>query len=413
VEIIMIQPISLNESIGHQPHENFEVDITRETLRAIGRIPMLTVSEEKALAARIQVAKQRLRRIMLTKIPVVADCSDRLTRMVDGNLRLDRTVNIGSLGKMEKEVILSIARQHAWTLDRIAERYGSGEYRDSLPKSVAGRVHRLCNEIGLHTSRIEEDYLSHVRHPSIEYRQARDKYDRLRNDLVAANLRLAVSVAKKYQSSGIPMLDLIQEGSEGLLRAAEKFEPSRGFKFSTYAMWWIRQRIRAAVQEKSRVIRVGESAGSRMRTLVERTAKEHETDPKNLCFEDLSARSSNTPRREELRRTFYATREILSLDRPLANDSSSTAADFIEDETIELDDGLIADEQRDALNRAFGVLNERERLVMRLRFGIEDGDSRNLAEVGRIMDVSRERVRQIEKASLKKLKSFFAVANEN
>lgn len=410
----MIQPIELNEHRSRHFDDTGDVDITRETLRAIGRIPMLSVADEKSLANRIQVAKQRLRRIMISEAPVVEDCAMLLMQLADGELRVDRTINAAKVAKLDKKLIAQIARQNAETLLGISRRQSEDQSSPALPKQIAARVHRLCNELGLHTSRIEESYLLHVVSPSPDYRRARQKYDRLRNDLVAANLRLAVSVAKKYQNSSIPMLDLIQEGSEGLLRAAEKFEPSRGFKFSTYAMWWIRQRIRAAVQEKSRVIRIGESAGSRMRSLLEKTAKENKTDPSSVSFEDLAARSVNTARQDELRRTFYATREIVSLDRPLSNDSSSTAADFIEDDHIAIDKGLIADEQRDALEQAFqNVLNERERLVMSLRFGIKDGGARNLAEVGRIMEVSRERVRQIEKASLKKLRTFFVPASDN
>jgi RNA polymerase sigma factor (sigma-70 family) len=223
--------------------------------------------------------------------------------------------------------------------------------------------------------------------------------------LVVDNFRLAVSIAKKYKRPGVSILDLIQEGSEGLIRAAEKFKPALGFKFSTYSVWWIQQRIRAAASEKSRLIRIGDAAASRIRRL-RAAAAEGLSDPNsNPSFEDLPLSGISRNRREELRRSYYVSRDILSLDSPLQENSQQTHADALPSHTEDLDGGLIRAEHQQAIGKAFRDLTARECQVLRLRFGLEDGTERNLAEIGRILEISRERVRQIEQVSLQKLRT--------
>lgn len=390
--------------------ETYEVDVTKETLRSIGEIPMLTVDEEQRLARQIRVAKYRLRRELLSDPAVVAGGADLLRGVLKNKLRMDRVLSVSLSNASEKNRLLAIMRLNLNTIEGILDLHAGSKL---LPKPVAARVQALFEEVQLSTSELKAllNPLTSPQWPKVQ--RARERYEGLRNRMVAANLRLAVSIAKKYQHSGIPLLDLIQEGSEGLMRAAEKFEPQRGFKFSTYAVWWIRQRVRTAIQEKSRVIRIGESAGTRLRSVLEQTADRRHEDPRSIAFEDLQVKFANQSRKDDFRRTFYASRDILSLDRPLTASGDSTAADFIEAEAYDPDQGMVDQERRAMLGNAFSVLSDREQKVMRLRFGLDAGGEHNLAEVGRILEVSRERVRQIEKSSLKKLQDYFSHVASN
>ncbi len=407
-ELSMIQPVKFAEHESFvQDDTSFEVDVTKETLRAIGRIPMLTVAEEQRLARRIQVARDRLRRELLRNPRVVAECVDLLLGVLENKLRMDRILGVSLANKQAKQRLLQIVRLNMHTLTGLLERVPCAPGAAEFSNRDVAKVQALFDEVQLNTNVIRKvsEECGHDTSRSVQL--ATERYEDYRNQMVAANLRLAVSVAKKYHHSGMPLLDLIQEGSEGLLRAAEKFDPDRGFKFSTYAVWWIRQRIRSAVQEKSRVIRIGESAGSRVRNSIEQAAQDRGEDPRNVAFEDLPVSFANSSRKEDFRRTFYASRDILSLDRPVTARGEMSAADFIEAEEVDIDRGLVSHEQQSMLRDAFSVLTDREKHVLRLRFGLGDDGEHNLAEVGRILAVSRERVRQIEKNSLKKLQTFF------
>ncbi len=405
--------------IAHDPHSSadesgsMQVDITKEMLRAIGRIPMLKLPEEVWLARRIRVAKRRLRREMLRQRFVVAASVDLLRDVLANRVRMDRVLSISLSDVRAKQRLLRIVGLHVATMEGILGQLGDISPEAEIPNSHLARLHALIDETGLNTSSIASILYSQQPTPALAVQQAKRRYEHYRNKMVAANLRLAVSVAKKYRHSGIPLLDLIQEGSEGLLRAAEKFEPDRGFKFSTYAVWWIRQRVRTAIQEKSRVIRIGESAANRIRAVVEHSADELDQDPRNIGFEDLQVDFANESRKEDFRRTFYATRDILSLDRPMTSRGDSTPSEFIESESVDIDEGLQNQERQAILANAFGVLSDREKSVMQLRFGLGTNAEHNLAEVGRILEVSRERVRQIERVSLQKLHSYLSNYEHN
>lgn len=410
----MILPLnaSINTSKDLPRSDSADVDVLRETLLAIGRIPMLTADEEIRLARGIDVAKGRWRRSMLRFAPVVSQVASLLERIVARDERLDRVLDVTLAELKNKERLLEVARMHAATLRGILAEIPNSEDASAEPleERLAIKVQRLVDEANVRTGQIETYFREQILDVHLSgallrrYHLSRERYETLRNRMVAANLRLAVSIAKKYQHAGVPLLDLIQEGSEGLIRAAEKFQPALGFKFSTYSVWWIQQRVRSAVSEKGRIIRVGDGAAGRIRQLRLAAADEEGQAPQTLSFEDLPLPPTTPTRREELRKSFYACRDVLSLDLPLQAGSQMTHAEAITSDPVDFDGGLIQAEQRKAIGAALEGLTMRECQVLRLRFGLEDGQERNLAEVGRTLGISRERVRQIEVASLQKLR---------
>jgi RNA polymerase primary sigma factor len=228
------------------------------------------------------------------------------------------------------------------------------------------------------------------------------EYEQAKRDLSGGNLRLVVSIAKKYRNRGLPFLDIIQEGNTGLMRAVDKYEYKRGYKFSTYATWWIRQAITRAIADHARTIRVPVhmiETMSKLRNIQKNLLQELGREP---TVEEIAIKAKMPI--EETRRVMKISRHPISLDRPVGESEDSHFGDFIEDERQESpSESATNDMLRQRINDVLKTLTYREREILKLRYGIGDGYTYTLEEVGRIFKVTRERVRQVESKAIRKL----------
>ena len=437
-------------------------DPVRMYLTQMGEIPLLTRDQEISLARKIELTRMAFRRKVLENDYCARMAIEILEQVREGSLPFDRTMKMSTSENLVRSVVkkrmpqnlataVTLLDRSAALFDHVLEAGGPEAAKKPLKQIHRNRrkVATLLEELSLRTSRIqpmmrklqgiqkkmhqleriiqigpnrdytEEDLaamaqeLRGLQELVLETPRQLDKrlraveavygqYEQAKRDLSGGNLRLVVSIAKKYRNRGLSFLDIIQEGNTGLMRAVDKYEYRRGYKFSTYATWWIRQAITRAIADHARTIRIPVhmiETMSKLRTISKNLLQELGREP---TIEEIAKEADMSI--AETRRVLKISKHPFSLDRPIGESEDSYFGDFIEDESVESPVQSATQEMlKERIDEVLKTLTYREREIIKLRYGIGDGYTYTLEEVGRIFKVTRERVRQVEAKAIRKL----------
>ncbi|NJO75998.1 MAG: RNA polymerase sigma factor SigC [Leptolyngbyaceae cyanobacterium RM1_406_9] len=341
-------------------------DLVRLYLQEIGRVRLLGRDEEVSEAQRVQ-RYMKLLELCTTAAAEGDSPIQQYVRLIEAHDRL--ASNLGHRPSLER-----------WAAE------GGVSVADLRPTLAAGK--RRWAELANLT--VEE--LDQI---EAEGTGAKDH-------MIKANLRLVVSVAKKYQNRGLELLDLIQEGTLGLERAVEKFDPTKGYRFSTYAYWWIRQGITRAIATQSRTIRLPVHITEKLNKIKKAQRKISQEKGRTPTIEDIAAELDMTP--PQVREVLLRVPRAVSLETKVGKERDTELGDLLETDGVSPEEMLMREALHRDLQQLLTDLTSRERDVIRMRFGLGDGHPYSLAEIGRALDLSRERVRQIEAKALQKLR---------
>jgi RNA polymerase primary sigma factor len=395
-------------------------------LQQIGRIPLLTRAQEVSLAREIERSRGRFRRLLLSFPPVLRRAVEALKDVQAGRAAFHTKLQIVRSDVQDRQQILARLSPNLRTLEELLRRNDHDRRLARNPAILMSRrraarerlsrrrrrAMRLVEELGLRNEWFERELQRlvrlarrrHSRSPRLtRLLQLHADYQRVKHRLSEANLRLVVSVAKKYRNRGLGFLDLIQEGNAGLMRAVDKFEYRRGFKFSTYATWWIRQAVTRAIADQRHTIRVpvhvGSAAIETRRTLNDL----HHSLGRKPTLEEASKAAGATS--DQIQLAIEGGRSAKSLDQPLKVGGEALFGEMLADEHAP-DSSVEADRQllRRRIDKLLATLSSRERHVLRMRYGLGSGQSHTLEEVANLLGVTRERVRQIESRAFDKLR---------
>lgn len=438
-------------------------DPVRMYLTQMGEIPLLSRKQEIDLAKKIEVTRKRFRRKVLECDYALSNVVETLKRVHHGDLPFDRTVKVSLTENLEKDKILQRMPHNLKTLEHLLEQNIEEFTRMIDARTVDEdkrlsrrnlRIRRrkmvtLVEELSIRTQKVQplmkkleqiSERMDELEGQILDLegnrcaredkanleKELRDlmmitleepanlrkrveimkrrfiEYEASKKELSGGNLRLVVSIAKKYRNRGLSFLDLIQEGNTGLMRAVDKYEYRRGYKFSTYATWWIRQAITRAIADQARTIRIPVhmiETMSKLRNVTKRLLQSLGREP---SIEEIAEEAGYSV--DETRRVLKISRHPISLDRPVGESEDSYFGEFIEDDACESPVSAATQEMlKDKIEQVLKTLTYREREIIKLRYGLGDGYTYTLEEVGRIFKVTRERVRQIEAKAVRKL----------